>query len=114
MREQKDRRIASQQIIQPVCKHACWLLCWLICQQIVSPGESVEHSDQGDHVTRTIGVCTQKGGVGKTTTVANLAAAWGAGGRRVLAIDSTRSSPSLGGSASTQPRGEPSSTFWKA
>ncbi len=38
-------------------------------------------------MTRTIGVCTQKGGVGKTTTVANLAAAWGAGGRRVLAID---------------------------
>lgn len=36
---------------------------------------------------RTIAVCTQKGGVGKTTTVANLAAAWGSQGRRVLAID---------------------------
>jgi chromosome partitioning protein len=36
---------------------------------------------------RTIAVCTQKGGVGKTTTVANLAAAWGSRGRRVLAVD---------------------------
>jgi chromosome partitioning protein len=32
-------------------------------------------------------VSAQKGGVAKTTTVANLAAAWGARGRRVLAID---------------------------
>jgi chromosome partitioning protein len=32
-------------------------------------------------------VSAQKGGVAKTTTVANLAAAWGAQGRRVLAID---------------------------
>ena len=38
-------------------------------------------------MTRTIAVCTQKGGVGKTTTVTNLAAAWGSQGRRVLAID---------------------------
>jgi len=38
-------------------------------------------------MSRRIAVCTQKGGVGKTTTVANLAAAWGAAGRRVLAID---------------------------
>jgi chromosome partitioning protein len=38
-------------------------------------------------VARTIAVCTQKGGVGKTTTVANLAAAWGSQGRRVLAVD---------------------------
>ena len=36
---------------------------------------------------RTIAVCTQKGGVGKTTTVANLAAAWGSRGRHVLAVD---------------------------
>ena len=38
-------------------------------------------------MTRTIAVCTQKGGVGKTTTVANLAGAWGARGKRVLAVD---------------------------
>jgi len=38
-------------------------------------------------MTRKIAICTQKGGVGKTTTVANLAAAWGARGRRVLALD---------------------------
>jgi chromosome partitioning protein len=38
-------------------------------------------------MSRTIAICTQKGGVGKTTTVANLAAAWGAAGRRVLAVD---------------------------
>jgi chromosome partitioning protein len=38
-------------------------------------------------MTRRIAICTQKGGVGKTTTVANLAAAWGARGRQVLAID---------------------------
>jgi chromosome partitioning protein len=36
---------------------------------------------------RTIAVCTQKGGVGKTTTVTNLAATWGSRGRRVLAVD---------------------------
>ncbi len=34
-----------------------------------------------------IAVSSQKGGVGKTTTVANLAAAWGEAGRRVLAVD---------------------------
>lgn len=38
-------------------------------------------------MTRTIAVCTQKGGVGKTTTVANLASAWGSQGKRVLAVD---------------------------
>jgi chromosome partitioning protein len=38
-------------------------------------------------MARTIAVCTQKGGVGKTTTVANLACAWGQRGARVLAVD---------------------------
>jgi chromosome partitioning protein len=38
-------------------------------------------------MTRKIAICTQKGGVGKTTAVANLAAAWGARGRRVLTLD---------------------------
>lgn len=38
-------------------------------------------------MSRRRAVIAQKGGVGKTTTVGNLAAAWGAAGRRVLAID---------------------------
>jgi len=36
---------------------------------------------------RTIAISSQKGGVGKTTTTANLAAAWSNMGTRVLAID---------------------------
>ncbi|MEO8967309.1 MAG: AAA family ATPase [Solirubrobacteraceae bacterium] len=36
---------------------------------------------------RVIAVASQKGGVGKTTTVRELAAVWGASGRRVLAVD---------------------------
>ena len=38
-------------------------------------------------MSRVVALANQKGGVGKTTTVANLAAAWGSQGRRVLAID---------------------------
>jgi chromosome partitioning protein len=38
-------------------------------------------------MARTIAVTSQKGGVAKTTTVANLAAVWGREGQRVLCVD---------------------------
>lgn len=38
-------------------------------------------------MTRTIAICSQKGGISKTTTAAHLAVAWGQQGRRVLLVD---------------------------
>lgn len=38
-------------------------------------------------MSRTVAISSEKGGVGKTTTASNLAAAWGALGQRVLAVD---------------------------
>jgi chromosome partitioning protein len=38
-------------------------------------------------MTRTIAVTSQKGGVAKTTTTANLAVVWGRAGQRVLCVD---------------------------
>jgi chromosome partitioning protein len=47
----------------------------------------LERELRGTVTTRRRAVIAQKGGVAKTTTVANLAAAWGGDGRRVLAVD---------------------------
>src|SRR4051812_22759040 len=38
-------------------------------------------------MSRVLAIGSQKGGIGKTTTAANLAVAWGLSGRRVLAVD---------------------------
>jgi len=57
-------------------------------QPAARAGAEQSSANEGSIVrTRRRAVIAQKGGVAKTTTVANLAAAWGAAGRRVLAID---------------------------
>jgi chromosome partitioning protein len=40
-----------------------------------------------EHMAKTIAVCNQKGGTGKTTTTVNLSAALAAAGKRVLIVD---------------------------
>lgn len=50
-------------------------------------GSSSSTPNRTETMTISIAVSSQKGGVGKTTSVANLAAAWGSAGRRVLAVD---------------------------
>jgi chromosome partitioning protein len=46
-----------------------------------------DERELGETMTRTIAVTSQKGGVAKTTTVANLGSVWGAAGQRVLCVD---------------------------
>jgi len=63
-----------------------WLLGWGAGTLRDIAGKSdVELAEA--RVTRVIAISSQKGGIGKTTTTANLAVAWGSIGRRVLAID---------------------------
>src|SRR6266511_3772204 len=50
-------------------------------------GEACGRGESGSSMTLTIAVSSQKGGVGKTTTAANLGVAWGGAGSRVLLVD---------------------------
>jgi chromosome partitioning protein len=78
-----DSEMASRSADDAACSLASESACLLAN---LLEGETSGESNE-DGVSRKIAVGSQKGGVGKTTTAANLAAAWGGRGRRVLAVD---------------------------